>query len=933
MSASNMKKEQVVTKQLNSVEGHPSFFKPSFVQPKLEVSSPTDIFEQEADRISAGAMEIGNSPIKPSVDLAHRLQRVCSVCQDKMEEPDEDTVVQRKASDLAMDVPEDFADRMTQAKGKGESLPSDAKNWAEHSLGYDFSPVRVHTGEQANSLCREVGARAFTHEGDVFFKHGEYCPDSHAGRRLLAHELVHTVQQGAVSDAGTSHAGHVASSLIQRDGDNDGSPSVVEEASVALLDRVLPLGFGFYFEIEGGVTWGYPVYTGGAINISVTRQRADRIHIRVRKQGRLALDTGVGGSFMLGARARRGGGSRGYGVGAEAGANAMAGVQGTFIEEYSIPVADFLTFIGTQMLENTLATSGLPGLGNPIIRLLEAGSTQYLIQQRMEGGIFATADAEASAGVRRPTDGFNSGGDGGRHAGGATWGPNGDRDFQGRRPDILDGDPLSLLNFLGVFAGANVNMALTVGFDQRTSGENTITSLFIEGQYGVMLGLPIPVVSDILSSLPPHMGGGVELRIVRDADGNQQVFAVVYAKHGEDQVYAGTAGQQDMVINLTNLLSWDEIFEALRSGNLPTLSSAVNVSNLFEHVSFFQRLALHSPNRARFAALLRRQRGVRSLLATTTLSRAQRMYGGSLNVYLDFGASITGPDFMVIARRLLEASGGAAAALSTASDFASAYQALSSYFSGYAESEAFEELSEHILGATQINAAKLRLEIGVATGVSARVAEGAKARFDVSGEVGLSCELDIIQMIGGPITLGNIIPTIIDVLNDPVSFLPDCPLIRALYRGSGGGAAAGTAVSDGSGNSRGPEASSGTIIEGYSTPSSRSASTSEGDTETRRTASGGYEITTDYPDNVPELTFQIHQVENLERGAPVGYRCRIRMFIAVPPENTTDIWVPVEVVVRESSERGIVLEVAEDWWIERLRIGSHVGQRYNLGFH
>jgi hypothetical protein len=57
----------------------------------------------------------------------------------------------------------------------------------------------LHTGASADQLNRSLESRAFTIGGDVFFARGQYQPGSGPGQALLAHELTHTVQQGAVS--------------------------------------------------------------------------------------------------------------------------------------------------------------------------------------------------------------------------------------------------------------------------------------------------------------------------------------------------------------------------------------------------------------------------------------------------------------------------------------------------------------------------------------------------------------------------------------------------------------------------------------------------------------------------------------------------------------------------------------------------------------
>jgi hypothetical protein len=67
--------------------------------------------------------------------------------------------------------------------------------------------VRIHTGDQAVQLSRDLHAQAFTHGSDVFFGAGGYAPGTPAGRRLLAHELTHVVQQGRAPSSGGSRGG------------------------------------------------------------------------------------------------------------------------------------------------------------------------------------------------------------------------------------------------------------------------------------------------------------------------------------------------------------------------------------------------------------------------------------------------------------------------------------------------------------------------------------------------------------------------------------------------------------------------------------------------------------------------------------------------------------------------------------------------------
>jgi hypothetical protein len=83
-------------------------------------------------------------------------------------------------------------------RGGGNALPEAVRGSMEGAFGADFSGVRVHTDSTSDMLNRSVGAKAFTQGSDIFFKSGAFEPGSSDGQQLLAHELTHTIQQGAV---------------------------------------------------------------------------------------------------------------------------------------------------------------------------------------------------------------------------------------------------------------------------------------------------------------------------------------------------------------------------------------------------------------------------------------------------------------------------------------------------------------------------------------------------------------------------------------------------------------------------------------------------------------------------------------------------------------------------------------------------------------
>ena len=89
-------------------------------------------------------------------------------------------------------------------RGGGRPLEAGARRAMEARLGHDFGHVRVHTDARAGDSARAVGAAAYAVGRDIVFGAGRYEPGTAAGRRLLAHELAHVVQQGAAGPVGAA---------------------------------------------------------------------------------------------------------------------------------------------------------------------------------------------------------------------------------------------------------------------------------------------------------------------------------------------------------------------------------------------------------------------------------------------------------------------------------------------------------------------------------------------------------------------------------------------------------------------------------------------------------------------------------------------------------------------------------------------------------
>ena len=209
--------------------GEQTFFSPNVIQPKLTIGQPGDKYEQEADAmavrvVNMSTMEVNKSRLIPAV------QRTCSECKEeqgiqrqeeeeqdpiaqpqiyKEEEPEVQTQSEAAAESEVQTKPlrrktengqnigtASLASQLNNSKGGGQPLPRQTNSFMSQAFGMDFSSVRVHTGSNSVQMNKDLNAKAFTHETDIYFNQGQYNPESSEGKRLLGHELTHVVQQG-----------------------------------------------------------------------------------------------------------------------------------------------------------------------------------------------------------------------------------------------------------------------------------------------------------------------------------------------------------------------------------------------------------------------------------------------------------------------------------------------------------------------------------------------------------------------------------------------------------------------------------------------------------------------------------------------------------------------------------------------------------------
>jgi hypothetical protein len=249
------------------------------VQFRLVIGRPRDVYEREADamadRVAARSQARSKAPSAASAPAAAktltpaRAQRVSRKPSSLAKQSDApvDWVTALKAGARGKDgqalmpsrpprvdrkpaspmkqshgepsiAPKPLERRLQQEKGSGAPLNADTRSEMEDAFSSDFSGVQIHTGQEAASLNRSLGARAFTHGNDIYFNQGEYQPQSEQGKHLLAHELTHTIQQGhgvqqKVADSPSIQTGQ-ASPNLQRTPDGPGNAPTVSSEVVDL---------------------------------------------------------------------------------------------------------------------------------------------------------------------------------------------------------------------------------------------------------------------------------------------------------------------------------------------------------------------------------------------------------------------------------------------------------------------------------------------------------------------------------------------------------------------------------------------------------------------------------------------------------------------------------------------------------------------------
>ena len=153
------------------------------LQPKLKISQPRDAYETEADRVAERITSTADCAAMNNSRIPRYLATSAQLSPSRL--PGETQANSTLPGST----------QINNQQGGGRRLNSAERTYFEPRFGARFDGVRIHEGAQAAAMARNINARAFTLGSDIFMGAGEYSHNTPQGRRLLAHELTHTLQQ------------------------------------------------------------------------------------------------------------------------------------------------------------------------------------------------------------------------------------------------------------------------------------------------------------------------------------------------------------------------------------------------------------------------------------------------------------------------------------------------------------------------------------------------------------------------------------------------------------------------------------------------------------------------------------------------------------------------------------------------------------------
>jgi hypothetical protein len=200
------------------------------IQRKLKMGADDDPLEREADRVADQVLRMPPKVAASPPIGGKFIHREHDESQQKKPARSHAT----KGAASAPDAPASVRDTL---RSPGHPLDHVTREYFESRFQQNFSQVRVHTDTRASQSALHIGANAYTAGSDIVFGAGEFAPATTEGKRLLAHELTHVVQQSRGGGSGAAPAANtlrpavvtaIRGDIIQRD--SSVSTPIVEAA-------------------------------------------------------------------------------------------------------------------------------------------------------------------------------------------------------------------------------------------------------------------------------------------------------------------------------------------------------------------------------------------------------------------------------------------------------------------------------------------------------------------------------------------------------------------------------------------------------------------------------------------------------------------------------------------------------------------------------
>ena len=181
-------------------EINPAFSSKTLIQHKLEdkVQKKEETIQNKAEVKKTETTSRNTLSLKPLIQNKGEEENVQQKKEEEKQTKDEDKQIQKSpAGDANPSDNSNLESNLNSSKGGGSPLSGKVKTEMESGIGADFSNVRIHNDSNAVQMNKQLGAQAFATGNNIYFNEGKYNPNSKEGKHLLAHELTHTVQQGA----------------------------------------------------------------------------------------------------------------------------------------------------------------------------------------------------------------------------------------------------------------------------------------------------------------------------------------------------------------------------------------------------------------------------------------------------------------------------------------------------------------------------------------------------------------------------------------------------------------------------------------------------------------------------------------------------------------------------------------------------------------